>query len=109
VLLESICALKASGFKFERTDRLSQQLEFKELPNYNTLQQYNITRCTSAAQEEDEMCLLQCVAVCCSVLQCDVACCSLLQCVAASCSVLQRVAACCSVLQCVAVCCSVLQ
>jgi len=39
-------------------------------------------------------CVLQCVAVCCSVLQC----------VAVCCSVLQYVAACWSVLQCVAVC-----
>ena len=45
-------------------------------------------------------CVLQCVAVCCSVLQCVAVCCSVLQCVAACCSVS------CSVLQCVAVCCS---
>ena len=44
------------------------------------------------------LCVLQCVAVCCSVLQC----------VAVCCSVLQYVAVCCSVLQCVAVCCNVL-
>ena len=54
-------------------------------------------------------CVLQCVAVCCSVLQCVAVCCSVLQCVAVCCSVLQCVAVCCSVLQCVAVCCSVLQ
>ena len=47
-------------------------------------------------------CVLQCVAVSCSVLQYD-------ECVAVCCSVLQRVAMCCSMLQCVAVCCSVLQ
>ena len=52
-------------------------------------------------------CLLQCVAVCCSVLQCVAVCCSALQCAAVCCSVLQCVAVCCSVLQCVAVCCSV--
>jgi len=71
------------------------------------------------------VCVLQCVAVCCSVLQCVAACCSVLQCVAVRCSlflgllsvflqvlrvcVLQCVAMCCSVLQCVAACCSVLQ
>ena len=54
-------------------------------------------------------CLLQCVAVCCSMLQYVAVCCSVLQCVAVRCSVLQCVAMCCSVLQCVAVCCSVLQ
>ena len=54
-------------------------------------------------------CVLQCVAVCCSVLQHVAPCCSVLQRVAACCSVLQRVAACCSVLQRVAVCCSMLQ
>ena len=62
-------------------------------------------------------CVLQCVAVCCSVIEgwsliqrlaiyvmcmCSV-CCSVLQCVAVCCSV------CCSVLQCVAVCCSVFE
>ena len=41
-------------------------------------------------------CLLQCVAVCCSVLQRVVVCCSVLQRVAVCCSVVQRVAACCS-------------
>jgi len=66
-----------------------------------------------------EPCMLQCVAVCCSVLQCVAVCCSVLQCVAVFCSVLKCVAVCfrvfrcvsvyCSVLQCVAVCCSVLQ
>jgi len=67
------------------------------------------------------LCVLQCVAVCCSVLQCVGAqkraivwrenmpsffgvCCSVLQCVAVCCSVLQCVAVCCSVLKCVAVC-----
>ena len=37
-------------------------------------------------------CMLQCVALCCSVLQCVVVCCSVLQCVAVCCSVLQCVA-----------------
>jgi len=54
-------------------------------------------------------CVLQCVAVCCSVLQCTAVCFSVLQCVVVCCSVLQCVAVCSSVLQCVAVCCSVLQ
>ena len=64
-------------------------------------------------------CVLQCVAVRCSVLQCGalwcsvvqwvVACCGVLQCAAVCCSVLQCVALCCSVLQCDAICCSVLQ
>jgi len=48
-------------------------------------------------------CVLQCVAVCCSVLQCVAVCCSVLQCVAVSCSVLQCVAMCYGVLQCVAI------
>jgi len=56
-----------------------------------------------------DWCVLQCVAVCCSVLQCVAVCCSVLQRVAVCCSVLQCVAVCCSVLQCVAVCCCVLQ
>jgi len=34
-------------------------------------------------------CVLQCVAVCCSVLQCVAVCCSVLQCVAVCCGVLQ--------------------
>jgi len=64
------------------------------------------------------LCVLQCIAVYCSVLQCVAVCCSVLQCVAASyCRVVPVVlvwmpvciAVCCSVLQCVAVCCSVLQ
>ena len=38
-----------------------------------------------------KFCLLQCVAVCCSVLQCVAVCCSVLQCVAVCCSVLQCV------------------
>jgi len=46
-------------------------------------------------------CVLQCVAVCCSVLQCVAICCNMLQCVAVCCSMLQCVAVCCSVLQCV--------
>ena len=78
------------------------------------------------------VCVLQCVAVCCSVLQCVAmsdkdqgvgrqvcnhslfccpapgmrvaVCCSVLQCVAVCCGVLQCVAVCCRVLQCVAVC-----
>jgi len=49
-----------------------------------------------------DMCMLQCVVVCCSVLQRVAACCSV--------SVASRdVAACCCVLLCVAVCHSVLQ
>jgi len=40
----------------------------------------------------NQVCLLQCVAVCCSVLQCVAVCCSELQCVAVCCSVLQCVA-----------------
>ena len=43
--------------------------------------------------------VLQCVAASC-VLQCVAVCCSVLQCIAVSCSVLQRVAVC--VVQCVA-------
>jgi len=39
-------------------------------------------------------CMLQCVAVCCSVLQCVAVCCSVLQCVAVCRSVLQCVAVC---------------
>jgi len=70
-------------------------------------------------------CVLQCVAVCCSVLQCAAMCCSVLQCVAVCCSVLQCVAVLplpfthtvqhtairntTGVLKCAAVCCSVLQ
>ena len=75
-------------------------------------------------------CVLQCVAVYCSVLQCvavnysalhHFVCCSMLHCVASlcnkqhlllaseCCTVLQSVAACCSVLQRAAACCSVLQ
>ena len=42
------------------------------------------------------VCVLQCVAVCCSVLQCVAVCCSVLQCVAVCCSVLQCGAMCCS-------------
>jgi len=42
-------------------------------------------------------CLLQCVAVCCSVLQCVAVCCSALRCAAVCYSV-------CNMLQCVAVC-----
>ena len=49
---------------------------------------------------EQVACMLQCVAVCCSVLQCIGVCCSVLQCVAVCCSVLLCVAVCCSVLQC---------
>jgi len=71
-------------------------------------------------------CVLQCVAVCCSVLQCVVAwctaCCSVLKptrldykmChmhddIAVRGSAWRCIAVCCSVLQCVAVCCSVLR
>jgi len=67
------------------------------------------------------ICVLQCVAVCCSVLHsvaavlpgCSTAatyvCCIALKYVALRCRVLQSIAECCSVLQCAAVCCSVLQ
>jgi len=44
--------------------------------------------------EEDcrkRRCMLQCVAVCCSVLQCVAVCCSVLQCAAVCCSALQCV------------------
>jgi len=54
-------------------------------------------------------CVLQCVAVCCSVLQCVAVCCSVLQC--ARCHMhrmpVTEVCVFCSVLPCVAVCCSV--
>ena len=42
------------------------------------------------------LCMLLCVAVCCSVLQCVAVCCSVLQCVAVCCRLLQCVAVCCS-------------
>jgi len=67
------------------------------------------TKRAFSARKCNRFCVLQCVAVCCSVLQCAAVCCSVLQCVAACCSVLQCVAVCCSMLQCVAECCSVLQ
>jgi len=51
-----------------------------------------------------EDCVLQCVAVCCSVLQCVAVCCCLMRYSKGR----LCVAVCCSVLQCVAVCCSVL-
>jgi len=77
-------------------------------------------------------CVLQCVAVCCSVLQCVAVCCSVLHsvgsvCLRANCrhkalptccarrhhmprrGLLQSVAVCCSLMQFVAVCCSMLQ
>ena len=44
-------------------------------------------------------CLLQCVAVCCSVLQCVAVCCSVLQCVTMFYSVLRSVSVCCGMLQ----------
>ena len=55
------------------------------------------------------ICMLQCVAVRCSVLQCVAVRCCVLQCVAVCCSALQCVAVHCKALQCVAVRCSVLQ
>ena len=64
------------------------------------------SRCASS---RSSVCMLQCVAVYCSVLQCVAVCCSVLQCVAECCSVLPCVAVCYRVLQCVSVCCSVLQ
>ena len=54
-------------------------------------------------------CVLQCVAVCCSVSQCVAMCRSVSQGVAGCRRVSQGVAVCRSELQCVAVCCSVLQ
>ena len=48
------------------------------------------------------MCVLQCVAVRCSVLQCVAVCCSVLQCVAVCCSVLPCVAVRYNVIKCVA-------
>ena len=54
-------------------------------------------------------CVLQCVAVCCSVLQCVAVCCSVMQCDAVCCSVRQCITVWCSVVQCVAVCCSLFQ
>ena len=63
----------------------------------------------------NEICVLQCVAVCCSVSQCVAVCRSVLQ-YTESCRTYQWTMShirmryvCCSVLQCVAVCCSVLQ
>jgi len=77
-------------------------------------------RYVSSLRSSRNVCVLQCVAVwcsvlqfvavccsvCCSVLPCVAVCCSVVQCGAVRCSVLQCVAVCCSVLQCVAVCCS---
>jgi len=56
-------------------------------------------------------CMLQCVAVCCSVLQCVAACCSegVERVALGSYCTYLCVAVCCSVLQCVAVRCSMLQ
>jgi len=61
-------------------------------------------------------CALQCVAVSCSELQCVALCCIVLQCVALCvvgfamyCSMTLRVEVCCSVLQCATVRCGVLQ
>jgi len=70
---------------------------------------------TSDAQQVTR-CVLQCVAVCCSVLQRGAAWCSVLQCVQCGCEFLhcslapnRSLTVCCSVFQRVAVCCSVLQ
>jgi len=61
--------------------------------------------CSSVLQ-----CVMQCVAVCCSVLQCVAVCCSVLQCVAVCYSMLQWATLVCDTrAQCDAVCCSVLQ
>ena len=49
-----------------------------------------------ADADVQQVCVLQCVAVCCSVLQCVAVCCSVLQSVAVCCSLLQSVAVCCS-------------
>ena len=55
-------------------------------------------------------CILQCVAVCCSVLQCVAVCCSVLQCVQCVAEYVDAFVSFASALQqCVAVCCSVLQ
>ena len=54
---------------------------------YNTLQHTEIMDATHysflhiALDVVQTFCILQCVAVCCSVLQCVAACCSVLQCV----------------------------
>ena len=78
---------------------------------------------TETAHDERTTCVLQCVAMCCSVLQLVAVCGSVWQCVAVCCSVLQRrrtmqlvgcsllwcIAVYCGVLQSVAVFCSVLQ
>ena len=66
-------------------------------------------KCASTRRGMRVTCVMQCVAVCCSVLQCVAVCCSVLQCVTVCCSVLQCVAVLCSALQCVAVRCNVLQ
>jgi len=60
----------------------------------------------SAPASPANTCVLQCVAVCCSVLQCVAVCCSVLQCVAVCCSVLQItcVLQCVTINACVAVC-----
>jgi len=62
-----------------------------------------------AIEKTERECVLQCVAVCCSVLQCVAVCCCVLLCVAVRCCLLQCVAVCCRVLQCVAVCCGRMQ
>jgi len=53
---------------------------------------------TTVSEIHISTCMLQCVAVCCSVLQCVAVCCSVLQCVAVCCSVLQCASCLCSVL-----------
>jgi hypothetical protein len=58
---------------------------------------------------DQNLTVLQYVALLCSVVQCVAVCCSVPQGVAVCCSVPQCAAVRCSALQCVAVCCSVLQ
>jgi len=68
-------------------------------------------QCVAVWHDARTLCMVHCVAVCCSVLQCVAVCCSALQssphnlsCVSSTSS--QYVAVCCSLLQCLEVCCS---
>ena len=74
--------------------------------SHTTTSQEALTNSSYLNITNSRRCVLQCVAVCCSVLQCVAVCCSVKQCVAVCCSVLQCVAVCCScgVLQRAAVC-----
>ena len=51
-----------------------------------------------------QVCVLRCVAVCCSVVWFVAVCCGVSRCVAVCCGLLRCVAVCCGVLQCAAVC-----